>query len=72
MERMELLSVVALLRDKPEHKLVRGQVGTVVEQWAPGAYVVEFVDDDGNTFALETLRSEELMRLHHGPMEQVA
>jgi len=29
-------SVVAMLEDLPEQGLVRGQVGTVVESWAPG------------------------------------
>jgi len=27
--------------------LVRGQVGTIVESWAPGVYEVEFCDDNG-------------------------
>lgn len=72
MEEIAMYSVVALLHDKPECNLVRGQVGTVVEQWVPGVYVVDFVDDEGRTYALETLRSDELIRLHHGPLEQVA
>lgn len=72
MAELEMLSVVALLRDKPERKLIRGQVGTIVEQLAPEVYEVEFSDGEGRTYAMETLRSDELMRLHHGPMEQVA
>ena len=72
MEEIEMYSVVALLRDKPEHHLVRGQVGTIVEQWAPGVYIVDFVDNDGYTYALETLRSDELILLHHRPIERVA
>ena len=32
---LEILSVVALLEDFPEHGLVRGQVGTVVEALVP-------------------------------------
>ena len=35
---IEMLSVVALLEDLPEVGLVRGQVGAVVENWAPGVY----------------------------------
>jgi hypothetical protein len=72
MAELEMLSVVALLRDKPERKLIRGQVGTIVEQWAPEVYEVEFSDGEGRTYAMETLRSDELMRLHHEPMERVA
>jgi hypothetical protein len=37
MSGIEMLSVVALVEDLPEEGLVRGQVGTVVESWAPGA-----------------------------------
>jgi hypothetical protein len=35
---IEMLSVVALLEDLPEVGLVRGQVGAVFENWAPGVY----------------------------------
>jgi hypothetical protein len=49
MADIEMLSVVALLEDLPEQGLVRGQVGTVVETWAPGVYEVEFSDDNGKT-----------------------
>jgi hypothetical protein len=69
---MELLSVVALLEDVPEHALRRGQVGTVVEELAPGVYEVEFIDDEGRTYASLPLRSEQLMRLHHEPSHQAA
>ena len=37
MADIEVLSVVALLQDLPEEALVRGQVGTVVENWARGS-----------------------------------
>jgi len=69
---MELLSEVALLQDIPEKGLVRGQVGTVVELLSPIAAEVEFCDDQGRTYAVVALRSEELIRLHHSPYEQVA
>ncbi|MGC8884860.1 MAG: DUF4926 domain-containing protein [Bryobacteraceae bacterium] len=67
-----LHSVVALLEDLPEHGLVRGQVGTVVESWAPGVYEVEFSDDQGRTYAMVALKAEQLMRLHHEPVHQAA
>lgn len=69
---IELLSVVALLEDLPEHGLVRGQVGTVVESWAPRVYEVEFSDDNGRTYAMVALKAEQLMRLHHEPVHQAA
>jgi hypothetical protein len=37
MNSIEILSVVAMIEDLPEAGLVRGQVGTVVENWAPAA-----------------------------------
>lgn len=72
MAEIELLSVVALLEDVPEHGLVRGQVGTVVEHLAPGVYEVEYCDDNGRTYAMASLKAEQLMRLHHEPVPQVA
>lgn len=72
MPSLELLSEVALLRDLPEHGLVRGQVGTVVEMLSPEAAEVEFVDDEGRTYATVALQSDELIRLHHRPLEEVA
>jgi hypothetical protein len=69
---MELLSEVAVLQDIPDKGLVRGQVGTVVELLAPSVAEVEFSDDQGRTYAMAALGSEELIRLHHGPYERVA
>ncbi|MDR3793275.1 MAG: DUF4926 domain-containing protein [Terracidiphilus sp.] len=72
MPQLELLAEVALLRDLPQHGLVRGQVGTVVELLAPNAAEVEFVDDEGRTYATAALATEDLVRLHHARLEQVA
>ncbi|HEY7392829.1 MAG TPA: DUF4926 domain-containing protein [Bryobacteraceae bacterium] len=72
MPELELLSPVALLRDIPEHGLVRGQVGTIVEVLAPGIFEVEFSDDSGMSYASLAVRSEDLLRLHHAPIHEVA
>ena len=72
MTDLEMLSVVALLEDLPEEGLVRGQVGAIVETWAPGVYEVEFCDDDGKTYAMVALKAAQLMRLHHEPVHQAA
>ncbi len=72
MSNLELLSEVAVLQDLPEHGLIRGQVGTVVEVLSPSAAEVEFCDDQGRTYAMAALKSEELIRLHHHPLAQVA
>ena len=72
MAGIDIHSVVALLEDLPEEGLVRGQVGTVVESWAPGVYEVEFADDNGKTYATVALGADQLMRLHHEPVHQAA
>ena len=72
MADIEMHAVVALLQDLPQEGLIRGQVGTVVESWAPGVYEVEFSDDDGRAYAMVALKAEQLMRLHHKPTHQAA
>ena len=69
---MELLSEVAVLKDMPEKGLVRGQVGTVVELLTPSVAEVEFSDDQGRTYAMAVLQSEELIRLYRRGYERVA
>jgi hypothetical protein len=63
------LDVVALLNDLPEERLRRGQVGTVVMDFGPEAAEVEFVDQQGKTYALLTIPKSQLMRLHHDQIE---
>lgn len=72
MAEIGLHAVVALLEDLPEQGLVRGQVGTVVEVWAPDVYEIEFSDDEGKTYAMVALKAEQLMRLHHQRVHQAA
>jgi hypothetical protein len=64
---LPLLSVVALLADVPEQGLTRGQIGTVVELLRRGdeeALLVEFSDDNGQTYAPAILKPEQLMPIH--------
>jgi len=66
---IEILDVVALVRDLPERGLVRGQVGTVVEKLDQGVYEVEFSDNSGRAYAMLAIGQEQLMLLHHDPIE---
>ena len=68
-ETYRLLDVVALTDDLPDRRLVRGQVGTIVESLAPDVFEVEFCDNDGRTYALLALKAPQLMLLHHEPVE---
>jgi hypothetical protein len=67
--KINLLDVVALIVDLPERGLYRGQVGTVVESLAPDVFEVEFNDNDGRTYASLALRADQLLVLHHRPIE---
>jgi hypothetical protein len=66
---MKLLDVVALLEDLPELELYRGQVGTIVEEYEPNVFEIEFSDTTGRAYAIETLNAEQLMVLYHHPLE---
>ncbi|MGY6528415.1 MAG: DUF4926 domain-containing protein [Cyanobacterium sp.] len=48
----------------------RGQVGTIVEEYEPHIFEVEFSDTTGRAYAIETLNSDQLMILHHHPLEK--
>lgn len=67
---MKLLDIVALLENLPELNLYRGQVGTIVEEYKPGVFEVEFSDNTGKAYAIETLIEQQLMVLYHAPLER--
>ena len=69
---IKLLDVVALTQDLPDHGLQRGQVGTVVEELAPGVFEVEFSDDEGHTYAMLSLRADQLLALRYQPAVRLA
>ncbi len=66
---IQLLDVVALTEELPQRGLGRGQVGTVVEALAPEVFEVEFNDDEGRTYALLALRTDQLMVLRYRPLQ---
>ncbi len=67
-QAIELLDIVALVADLPEHGLRRGEIGTVVECY-PGHedYEVEFVANGGSTYAFLTLPASQLVALREWP-----
>jgi hypothetical protein len=67
---IKLLDAVALLRDLPEARLRRGQVGTVVEELSPDVYEVEFSDDRGATYASLAVTAAQLLPLVFEPAER--
>jgi hypothetical protein len=69
---IEVLVVVAVLKDFPDQGIVRGQVGTVVEKLAPAVWEVEFSDTDGQTYAMVEADTADLMVLQFHPMLNAA
>jgi len=62
-----LLTLVALTEDLPDHRLTRGQIGTVVENLerdGKRALLVEFSDEQGQTYAMVPVRPDQLLVLH--------
>ncbi|MBZ5619491.1 MAG: DUF4926 domain-containing protein [Acidobacteriia bacterium] len=67
MKLIPLLAPVALTEDLPDRKLTRGQIGTVVEHLereGEHALLVEFSDEQGQTYAMADLRPDQLIVLH--------
>lgn len=65
---MKLLDIVALLEYLPDIGLYCGQVGTIVEEYEPGVFEVEFSDPTGRAYAIETLTENQFMFLYYQPL----
>jgi Domain of unknown function (DUF4926) len=52
--------------------LQAGQVGTVVMNFNNKAYLIDFSDTQGMTYAMETIPSNQLMLLHYEPASVAA
>ncbi|MEM8641784.1 MAG: DUF4926 domain-containing protein [Cyanobacteria bacterium P01_G01_bin.54] len=73
MRKPQDLDLVALTEDRPTTHfetgqpihLHKGQVGTVVMEYGNEAIEVEFANNDGTTFAMETLSLDAVMLLHY-------
>ena len=67
--KIELLDVVALAQDIPEHNLKRGETGTVVEILSNGeAFEVEFSDENGQMYKCTSFLASQLTVLHDEPI----
>jgi len=67
MNRIALLSPVALTENVPNRGLTKGQIGTVVEflqRDGEAALLVEFSDEMGQTYAMADLKPDQLLALH--------
>ncbi len=64
---MKMFDVVASLQDFPQQHVVKGQVGTVVEELDNDHVLVEFADVNGVAYAIATVPMGQLMKLKHAP-----
>jgi hypothetical protein len=67
MQSIPLLAVVALTENLPAHNLTRGQIGTVVEYLernGESELLVEFSDEQGQTYSMTALEPNQLLVLH--------
>ncbi|MEN8131699.1 MAG: DUF4926 domain-containing protein [Pseudomonadota bacterium] len=60
---IKMLDTVVLDTDIPEHNLIKGDLGTVVEIYEPDGIEVEFVMGTGKTRALLTLNKNDIRSL---------
>lgn len=60
------LDTVALLVDRPDLNLRKGEMGAVVAVLGEReAFEVEFVDDEGFTYGQAAFPAADLLKLHH-------
>jgi hypothetical protein len=65
--------IQAIHKDTSGPILLRpGQVGTILMSFDDRAYLVDFADAQGNTYAMETVPSEKLMQLVYEPLPAYA
>ena len=78
MENIHENDVVALLVDRPEAGLHRGDIGTVIQVFEstpehPAGLIVEFVDENGKVQAQTDITDEtQIVRLRYSPALQAA
>ena len=65
---VKLLDTVVLRKDLPEHNLKTGDIGAVVEVYAPDGLEVEFVTGSGRTQALVTLNQSDVRSIEDRDM----
>src|SRR5262249_41048535 len=57
--------LIVLSEDIPQHNLLRGRIGRILEITAPNEFYVDFVDDHAHAIAKIHLESSQLTILRH-------
>lgn len=80
MNKFKDLDIVALTEDRQTTHfetgnpitLYKGQVGTIVMEYDGEVFEVEFSNNDGTTYAMETIPANQLMLLHYELVKAIA
>ncbi|MDJ0658421.1 MAG: DUF4926 domain-containing protein [Crocosphaera sp.] len=80
MNTFKELDIVALTQDRQTTHfetgqritLYKGQVGTIVMDYDGNVFEVEFSNNDGTTYAMETISANQLMLLHYDLVKAIA
>lgn len=64
-QNIKNLDVVALLQPIEKEGLLKGQVGTVVEQLAKDIFEIEFCDRQGKTLVMLPVKRKDLLLLKY-------
>jgi hypothetical protein len=79
MQKPQDLDLVALMEDRQTThfetgepiRLIKDQVGTVVMEYDDEAVEVEFANNNGTTFAMETLSCDAVLLLHYKLLQTI-
>ena len=67
MESLNLLDVVVLASDASVERIRKGSLGTIVEVFPDGTYLVEFADLNGIPYAMPVLTDAQLLKVYQEP-----
>lgn len=68
MPSLQFLDPVVALVNMPEANVRKGSLGTIVEVFPDGTFLVEFADTNGVMYALPVLPADALMKVYQEPV----
>jgi hypothetical protein len=64
MNELHLHDLVALMVPLPTFKLLRGEIGVIIDIGSKGDYLLEFVGKNGAPYATPTVSAPQLMKVY--------
>ncbi|TAE24618.1 MAG: DUF4926 domain-containing protein [Cytophagales bacterium] len=68
-KELEILDVVVALQDRPQERIRKGSLGTIVEIFDGGRFLVEFADLNGVPYAMPILSGDQMLKIYQEPVE---